>query len=570
MKKNYLMAMALASMVVGGASCTKEVLETPDSAVVKGQTGKVVFRLDTGGSASFTRATLSEAETKITSLSVHLFKADGTPLTGYKQDYTGADISDNKLNVTIPTSLMGEKDVKAYLVANVPVGGSGNTETALKDFVSTIQAGDLSGGVIPMASPPVNLDLSSPVAEVSVSMKRAMSVILVKVGEGADFTAAEFTYKLKDVRTDKGYLFKDMVVDGGSGSNLTLDAKAGGLLGYIYQSPAFTIEVAPKNGTSLGSTGTRIVQVQASSAMKRNKKYVLTLLPKKAKESDPSSTATGFTIKFEEWDSTDTFDVEWNTRVALNKGLSTNPLYEVKDNNLRLLPEGATGSAGITNYGTPKSWLETLGGAKITKVTMPNLMEDGVGIPAPTTDGASFQANWESDTPNLNDITGTLIVTTNDKDKQESQSEFDVTLEGQYITWKKSVSTKKNEIPALQSDAKGRAMNLVEIYRYTDPTIQYSLAEIFTLAEGWKIQDIRAKKPVAERGKDFQLLISPATGRDMNGATIRVSLNDDKNAVTFRCGSKERGYADIIVTIKKGDVTKERYLRITNRWGLGS
>jgi len=569
MKKNYLMAMALASMVVGGASCTKEVLETPDSAVVKGQTGKVVFRLDTGGSASFTRATLSEAETKITSLSVHLFKADGTPLTGYKQDYTGADISDNKLNVTIPTSLMGEKDVKAYLVANVPVGGSGNTETALKDFVSTIQAGDLSGGVIPMASPPVNLDLSSPVAEVSVSMKRAMSVILVKVGEGADFTAAEFTYKLKDVRTDKGYLFKDMVVEG-SISDLSLTPKSDGLLAYIYQSPAFTIEVAPKNGTSLGSTGTRIVQVQASSAMKRNKKYVLTLLPKKAKESDPSSTATGFTIKFEEWDSTDTFDVEWNTRVALNKGLSTNPLYEVKDNNLRLLPEGATGSAGITNYGTPKSWLETLGGAKITKVTMPNLMEDGVGIPAPTTDGASFQANWESDTPNLNDITGTLIVTTNDKDKQESQSEFDVTLEGQYITWKKSVSTKKNEIPALQSDAKGRAMNLVEIYRYTDPTIQYSLAEIFTLAEGWKIQDIRAKKPVAERGKDFQLLISPATGRDMNGATIRVSLNDDKNAVTFRCGSKERGYADIIVTIKKGDVTKERYLRITNRWGLGS
>lgn len=569
MKKNYLMAMALASMVVGGASCTKEVLETPDSAVVKGQTGKVVFRLDTGGSASFTRATLSEAETKITSLSVHLFKADGTPLTGYKQDYTGTDISDGKLNVTIPTNLMEEKDVKAYLVANVPVGESGNTETALKDFVSTIQAGDLSGGVIPMASPPVNLNLSSPVAEVSVSMKRAMSVILVKVGEGADFTAEEFTYKLKDVRTDKGYLFKDMVVEG-SISDLSLTPKSDGLLAYIYQSPAFTIEVAPQNGTSLASAGTRVVQVQANSAMKRNKKYVLTLLPKKAKESDPSSTATGFTIKFEEWDSTDTFDVEWNTRVALNKGLSTNPLYEVKDNNLRLLPEGATGSAGITNYGTPKSWLETLGGAKITKVTMPNLMEDGVGIPAPTTEGASFQANWESDTPNLNDITGTLIVTTNDKDKQESQSEFDVTLEGQYITWKKSVSTKKNEIPALQSDAKGRAMNLVEIYRYTDPTIQYSLAEIFTLAEGWKIQDIRAKKPVAERGKDFQLLISPATGRDMNGATIRVSLNDDKNAVTFRCGSKERGYADIIVTIKKGDVTKERYLRITNRWGLGS
>ncbi|MCM0314376.1 fimbrial protein [Bacteroides fragilis] len=562
--------MALASMVVGGASCTKEVLETPDSAVVKGQTGKVVFRLDTGGSASFTRATLSEAETKITSLSVHLFKADGTSLTGYKKDYTEADISDSKLNVTIPTSLMGEKDVKAYLVANVPVGESVTTETALKDFVSTIQAGDLSGGVIPMASPPVNLNLSSPVAEVPVSMKRAMSVILVKVGEGADFKAEEFTYKLKDVRTDKGYLFKDMVVNDGSGSNLTLTPGADGLLGYIYQSPAFTIEVAPKNGTSLASAGTRVVQVQANSAMKRNKKYVLTLLPKKAKESDPSSTATGFTIKFEEWDSTDTFDVEWNTRVALNKGLSTNPLYEVKDNNLRLLPEGATGSAGITNYGTPKSWLETLGGAKITKVTMPNLMEDGVGIPAPTTEGASFQANWESDTPNLNDITGTLIVTTNDKNKQESQSEFDVTLEGQYITWKKSVSTKKNEIPALQSDAKGRAMNLVEIYRYTDPTIQYSLAEIFTLAEGWKIQDIRAKKPVAERGKDFQLLISPATGRDMNGATIRVSLNDDKNAVTFRCGSKERGYADIIVTIKKGDVTKERYLRITNRWGLGS
>ena len=389
-----------------------------------------------------------------------------------------------------------------------------------------------------------------------------MSVILVKVGEGADFTAAEFTYKLKDVRTDKGYLFKDMVVDGGSGSNLTLDAKAGGLLGYIYQSPAFTIEVAPKNGTSLGSTGTRIVQVQASSAMKRNKKYVLTLLPKKAKESDPSS--TGFTIKFEEWDSTDTFDVEWDTRVTLKKNLSAN-LYEVEGNNLRLLPEGAIGSAGTTDYGTPKSWLETLGDVEITKVTMPSLLEEsGAGIPAPT-DGASFQANWESDTPNLNDITGTLIVATT-KDKQESESEFDVTLEGQYITWKKSVSTKYGEIPALQSDAKGRAMDLVQLYRYTEPSIKYNLVDIFTLAEGWKIQDIRAKKPVEGRGKDFQLLISPADGLDMNGQTIKVTLNTEKDAVTFRCGSKVRGYADIIVTIKKGEVTKERYLRVTNRW----
>ncbi|MCE8665800.1 fimbrial protein [Bacteroides hominis] len=565
MKKNYLMAMALASMVVGGASCTKEVLETPDSAVVKGQTGKVVFRLDTGGSASFTRATLSEAETKITSLSVHLFKADGTLLTGYKQDYTGTDISDGKLNVTIPTSLMGEKDVKAYLVANVPVGESVKTETALQEFVSTIQAGNLSGGVIPMASLAAKLNLSNPVAEVPVSMKRAMSAILVKVGEGASFKAQDFTYKLKAVRTDKGYLFKDMVVNDGSGSDLSPVPGTDGLLSYIYQSPAFTIEVAPKNGTPLASAGTRVVQVQANSAMKRNKQYVLTLLPKKAKESDPS--LTGFSIKFEEWDSTDTFDVEWNTRVTLKNDLSTN-LYEVKDNHLRLLPEGAIGSAGITDYGTPKSWLKTIGDVKITKVAMSSLMEDGAGIPAPT-EGTSFKTNWDSHTPNLDDITGTLMVTTtNDKDKEESESEFDVTLEGQYITWKKSVSTKKNGIPALQSDAKGRAMNLVEIYRYTDPTIKYNLVDIFTLAEGWSIQNIRAKKPVKERGQDFQLLINPDDNSDMNNQTIRVTLNTDKNAVTFICGSKKRGYADIIVTIKKGDVTKERYLRITNRWGF--
>ena len=563
MKKNYLMAMALASMVVGGASCTKEVLETPDSAVVKGQTGKVVFRLDTGGSASFTRATLSEAETKITSLSVHLFKAGGTSLTGYKKDYAGTDITDGKLNVTIPTSLMEEKDVKAYLVANVSVGESGNTEEALKEFVSTIQAGNLSGGVIPMASPPVNLNLSSPVAEVPVSMKRTMSAILVKVGEGADFEVGDFTYKLKDVRTDKGYLFKDMVVNDGSGSNLTLTPGADGLLGYIYQSPAFTIEVAPKNGTALASAGTRVVQVQANSAMKRNKKYVLTLLPKKAKESDPSS--TGFTIEFEEWDSADTFNVEWNTRVALKNDLQTN-LYEVKDNHLRLLPEGAIGSAGITDYGTPKSWLKTIGDVTITKVTMPNLIENGAGIPAPT-EGTPFQTNWELRTPNLNDITGTLIVTTT-KDKQESESEFDVTLEGQYITWKKSFSTERQNRVTFQSDAKGRAMDLVKIHQFTDPTTKFSL-DIFTLAEGWKIQDIRAKKPTNGE-RDFQKLIDPNNNSEIADATIRVTLNTEKNAVTFRCGSKKKGYADIIVTIKKGDVTKERYLRITNRWGLGS
>ena len=71
-----------------------------------------------------------------------------------------------------------------------------------------------------------------------------------------------------------------------------------------------------------------------------------------------------------------------------------------------------------------------------------------------------------------------------------------------------------------------------------------------------------------ERGQDFQLLINPDDNSDMNNQTIRVTLNTDKNAVTFICGSKKRGYADIIVTIKKGDVTKERYLRITNRWGF--
>lgn len=562
MKKNYLMAMALASMVVGGASCTKEVLETPDSAVVKGQTGKVVFRLDTGGSASFTRTTLSEAETKITSLSVHLFKADGTSLTGYKQDYTEADISDSKLNVTIPTNLMEENNVKAYLVANVTVGESVTTEEALKEFVSTIQAGDLSGGVIPMASPPVNLNLSSLVAEVPVSMKRAMSAILVKVGEGADFKVGDFTYKLKDVRTDQGYLFKDVVNTDGSGSNLSLTPGADGLLGYIYQSPAFTIEVAPKNGTPLASAGTRVVQVQANSAMKRNKKYVLTLLPKKAKESDPSS--TGFTIEFEEWDSADTFNVEWNTRVALKNDLRPTNLYEVKDNHLRLLPEGAIGSAGITNYGTPKSWLKTIGDVKITKVAMPNLIENGAGIPAPT-EGTPFQTNWESHTPNLNDITGTLIVTTiNNKDKQESESEFDVALEGQYITWKKSFSTERQNRVTFQSDAKGRAMDLVKIHQFTDPTTKFSL-DIFTLAEGWSIQDIRAKKPTNGE-RDFQKLIDPNNNSEIADATIRVTLNTEKNAVTFRCGSKKKGYADIIVTIKKGTVTKERFLRITNRW----
>ena len=128
------------------------------------------------------------------------------------------------------------------------------------------------------------------------------------------------------------------------------------------------------------------------------------------------------------------------------------------------------------------------------------------------------------------------------------------------------MSTKYGEIPALQSDAKGRAMDLVQLYRYTEPSIKYNLVDIFTLAEGWKIQDIRAKKPVEGRGKDFQLLISPADGLDMNGQTIKVTLNTEKDAVTFRCGSKVRGYADIIVTIKKGEVTKERYLRVTNRW----
>ena len=316
MKKNYLMAMAFVSMVVGGTSCTKEVLETPDSAVVKGQTGKIVFRLDTGQSSSFTRAVapLSETETKISNLSVHLFKADGTTLTGYKRDYVGTDISDGKLNVTIPASLMGEENVKAYLVANVSVEKTIDTETKLQEVISTIPAGTLPGGVIPMASPAVNLNLTTLVAEASVAMKRAMSVILVKVGEDARFTSGDFSYRLKGVHTDQGYLFKEEVAADGSTSDLSPVPGTDGLLGYIYQSPTFTIEVTPKSGTVLASSGTRVVQVEANSAMKRNKKYVLTLLPKAPEENG----SQGFTVQFEEWDSTG-FNVDWDGRITLRQ-----------------------------------------------------------------------------------------------------------------------------------------------------------------------------------------------------------------------------------------------------------
>lgn len=326
MKKIYLTAAVLAAMSTTFVSCTNEMdesLNSPASSLVEGQTGRIVFNVNTGKSVSFTRSAVSEDQV-INKLSVFVFKANGELVPGVKQDYEGSDITDGKLAVVLPADQMNKTGFKAYLVANVVPGGI-TTEAQLQGFIATTTPADVATAGIPMVSAPISINTTTPIIAAEATMKRAMSSLFVTVNAvtsgSTTINAGDFTYKVKAVRLDKGFLCKDEVCGGEVVAEETWTPKgntnADELLGYMYQSNGFEVEVTPSvDKPELGSQS-RIVVVAADKAMKRNKKYLLNVLP-----TVSESGKIDFTVTVEEWDATDgSFNVDWAERTTIKKAL---------------------------------------------------------------------------------------------------------------------------------------------------------------------------------------------------------------------------------------------------------
>lgn len=319
MKKIYLTAAIVAAMSTVFMSCSNELDVPAGTAVVEGQTGQIVFNVKTGKSVSFTRNGTSEDQV-INKLSVFIFNTQGNRVQGVKQDYEGTDITDGKLAVSLPADLMNKTGLKAYVVANV-TPQSYQTEAELIEVVTSTPMDKVSDWGIPMASAPMQLDTTSPTVSLEASMKRTMSSLFVKVGavehNGIAINAGDFTYKVKNVRVAGGYMFKDEVCTGEVTAEATWTPKANTngeeLLGYMYQTDGFEVEITPSvDKPELGSAS-RTVVVAADKATKRNKKYVLNVLPKVTE-----SGTIEFSVSILDWDATDgNFNVDWSEQVTV-------------------------------------------------------------------------------------------------------------------------------------------------------------------------------------------------------------------------------------------------------------
>lgn len=87
MRKICVAVAAMVAMSAAFVACTNELDVPAGSAVVEGQTGRVVLNVNTGKSVSFTRGVTPE-EQRLNVLSLHVFDALGQRVPGIQIEHS--------------------------------------------------------------------------------------------------------------------------------------------------------------------------------------------------------------------------------------------------------------------------------------------------------------------------------------------------------------------------------------------------------------------------------------------------------------------------------------------------
>ena len=534
MKKIYVTAAVIAAMSTAFVSCTNELDAPAGSSIVEDQAGRIVFNVNTGKSVSFTKSSVAEDQV-INNLSVFVFDELGSRVLGIKEDYLASDITDGKLSVTLPSDQMNKRGFKAYIVANITPGEIG-TETQLMEFVATTTPAEISTKGIPMASAPISLNTTTPVIAAEAVMKRTMSSLFVKVNpsdlNGTAVNAGDFTYKVKNVYLAGGYMLKDEVCTGDPSEGIwtpKANTNAEELLGYMYQSNGFEVEITPSaDKPGLGSAS-RTVVVAADKAMKRNKKYVLNVLPK------VSETGTiDFTVTVQDWDVTDgSFNVDWVDNVSIDRDaiLQNHKIKEV-DGEFVLTPAYNYAGASI-NHSAPRDWFAMNGGAVFRDIAVTPLY-DSEG------NGLSLVGDWlRGNCLNFTDIIGKATVTTI-KDNVLAKQEFPVRLEGRYVKMSEDLSFGDNEYLFGYTESDTRLIvfpNRNAPGASFNPSMGMAL-RYFPIAEGWTItgagKDVNLSNPLSNgmtvglEGGFLQFKNTRNCKSDLTAFVIEISKGDKK------------------------------------------
>lgn len=496
MKKIYIAAALFAATSMAFMSCSEEPDTFVESGIIEGQTGRVVFNVNTGksGSATDTPAAVAE-DAAIKKLSVFIYDNNGNLIVGgVKQDYTESEIVDGKLVVGLPAELMGRTDLKAYLIANNNYTGvdAPQTEADFEAQVTTASTTEVADNGIPMSSSRIVLNTTTGALTAEASMKRAMSSLFVKVSKtseavGESINAGDFTYKVKNVRLDKGYLSKDGVCVGEVTSEITWTPKANSnaeeLLGYMYQSEGFEVEVTPKANKPELDTESRTVVVAAEKASKRNKKYVLNVKP-----TISESGKIDFTITVDEWNMEDgSFDVNWNERFTVKKtGLPDNIEYnEVLTIRMEEIIQDYTG--GLF---TVANLIDLAANTTLLKVEV-----RGFGEYLKVSNDTDITVSASS----LVDIAGKLVLTT-DNNGVQAKHEIPVKIEGSKLRFVKAgrwdgCTYSADEVGRILCEGPGTGDYINAFYAYDsslfeiDPAYEFVAVKLHNSTENFWHQD---------------------------------------------------------------------------------
>lgn len=484
MRKFYVAASMIAVLSTVVVSCTNDVEGPTNPVVVAGQSGRLVFSVNAGKSVSFTKTTVGE-DVAIKKVSVFVFDELGDYLPDFKQNYEGSEIVEGKLAVTVPSNLMNKNNLKVYLVANIETA-SVTTEQELLDLITTVSTTGIATSGIPMASAPITLNTTTPVITAEAVMKRAMSSVFVKVNPvesgGVTVNSGDFTYKVKNVRLDKGYLLKDIVCTGDVTAEATWTPKGSSnneeLLGYMYQSNGFQVEITPSVDKPELGTAPRTVVVAADKAMKRNKKYVLNVLPK--------ISATGqidFTVTVQEWDATDgNFNVDWVDAASINADAMV--AGKIKEDNGQIILSPIVDVSGTAiSYARPKSWFSLTEGSSLVSFTMSSLLDS-------KSQGLRLSGdNLQGTCMNINDVRGKITVETN-RNGVLAKQDFPILLEGRYIGLNHGSAYGTEEAVAVMAES-GNLISMMSIPGSPSKNPSFSLTpSMFTLNEGWSFKRV--------------------------------------------------------------------------------
>ena len=234
-------------------------------------------------------------ENRINSLQLFFFEGDT-----YVPLLTQTLVNPNGSIISTITPLADEyfgRTLTVVAIANkkIPLPG---TLGELKQTISRIQQDQLKKNGLPMSSEEVTFTARKGTQQKELRLKRVHSAIYAKIADGCVGVLSDFTISVSGSQQKGGYLFADKMIEeevAGEPFSGLLEGKTSGPdpVGYFYPTQGDIIITITPDAIRYPGANPKLVTIEASKAMYRNRKYMLNITP--------SGNTVDFDVKLLAW-----------------------------------------------------------------------------------------------------------------------------------------------------------------------------------------------------------------------------------------------------------------------------